>query len=484
MEHDLVVFLPGILGSRLTRDGKDVWHQSWQAVLQLRHPSKAVEAFKLPPGIGDDEPEPNSPWAVQADELVKGPDAMPGLLASYGYPEVRSLLERAASHDPRGGLHPDQYAVFTYDWRLSNRLNARRLKTWVERELAQWRERAPRFHPKAHDDEPKVVFICHSMGGLIARYYLEYLHGRDLARSLVTIGTPHRGAAKAIRFLTGNGIGPSEDQGWPKRKAAQLASRVNPALADIARSFPSVAQLLPVYAAALVDGGTRWRPLTEVPVGNLPTELVNDAFAFHEEFAGAWERNRATEAAPPYKVHCLGGRAHPTVHGVVVRRDGTLEFPTQLDNSQLWIGDGTVPEESAFAKWALDDISDAVWGGERHTTLAGAESFAHQLDAIRRAKPRRDLLAGEEGFSLVVPDFAVAGEPFEITVSGIGTSGRTVRARLTNNRQPGEAPVTLAPDGIGGLVGEVTGAAGTWILEVEAERPHMVCRDVVTIVGE
>jgi hypothetical protein len=481
MEHDLVVFVPGILGSRLTRDGRDLWHQSKQAALQMLRPSKAAERLALPPGIGDNEPEES--WAVDADELLKGPDALPGLISFLGYPDVRAMLDRSPDHHPQGGLRPGQYVPFAYDWRLSNRLNARRLRVRVESALEQWRERAAGFYPQAHDDVPKVVFMCHSMGGLIARYYLECLGGRDIARSLVTIGTPHRGAAKAVRFLTKNGVGPGADQGRLRRKAMRKAARVNSALVDLARTFPSVAQLLPVYKAAMADGGNRWRPLTDGFVPDLPSELVDDAFAFHREFTDAWEASRSALPVAPYRVHCLGGRAHPTVHGVVVGVDGTLEFPTWLDNSQEWTGDGTVPEESAFAKWALDDMSQAVWGGERHATMAGAESVGHQLAAIRRGKPARETLAGED-FGLAAPDFAVAGEPFEVAVTGMADPGRTVRARLVRDGVPAADPVGLVPDGTGSLVADLTAPSGTWVLEVEADRPRVVCRDVVTVVED
>ncbi|MBT2401450.1 hypothetical protein [Streptomyces sp. ISL-100] len=481
MQHDLVVFVPGILGSRLTRDGRDLWHQSKQAALQLLRPSKAVERLALPPGIGDAEPE--APWAVDADELLKGPDALPGLLSFLGYPDVSGMLGRSPDHHPGGGLRPGQYVAFTYDWRLSNRLTAQRLAARVETALARWQEQAPQHYPEAHDDEPKVVFMCHSMGGLITRHYLECLGGRSIARSLVTIGTPHRGAAKAIRFLTKNGVGTGADQGRLRRRAAQRAARVNSALVDLARTFPSVAQLLPVYRSAMADGDTRWRPLTDVLVPDLPTELVDDAVAFHREFEDAWHGNLAADPVPPYRVHCIGGRAHPTVHGVVVGVDGSLEFPTWLNTKQEWTGDGTVPEESAFFKWALDDMSKAVWGGERHATMAGAESVGHQLVAIRHGKPARQTLAGDD-FGLAAPDLAVAGEPFEIVVSGLGDPARTVRARLTRDGVPAGEPVLLAPDGTGSLVADLAGPAGTWVLEVEADRPRVVCRDIVTIVED
>lgn len=39
------------------------------------------------------------------------------------------------------------------------------------------------------------------MGGLVARYFLEYLEGwRDSSR-LVTFGTPYRGSLNALNFL-------------------------------------------------------------------------------------------------------------------------------------------------------------------------------------------------------------------------------------------------------------------------------------------
>ncbi len=43
------------------------------------------------------------------------------------------------------------------------------------------------------DDVEKVDLICHSAGGLVARYYLKYLHGERHVDHLVTMGTPHLG---------------------------------------------------------------------------------------------------------------------------------------------------------------------------------------------------------------------------------------------------------------------------------------------------
>jgi triacylglycerol esterase/lipase EstA (alpha/beta hydrolase family) len=35
-----------------------------------------------------------------------------------------------------------------------------------------------------------VVFVCHSMGGLLTRYYVDVLGGHEITRSVVTIHKP------------------------------------------------------------------------------------------------------------------------------------------------------------------------------------------------------------------------------------------------------------------------------------------------------
>ncbi|MDX3771039.1 hypothetical protein OG963_02430 [Streptomyces sp. NBC_01707] len=477
MNHDLVVFVPGILGTRLTRDGKDLWNQSKQALLSLRSPRKVVDGLLLPPGIRDQAPD--GPYALEANRLLKGPEALPGFLSCIGYPDVRAALGWNDGQADQQ-LHPKQYLVFPYDWRLSNRLTAQRLKEQLDSSLDEWRSIAPGVYPEAHDDPPKVVLMCHSMGGLVARYYLECLGGREDARALVTLGTPFQGAAKAVRVLTGHALEPRN----LATRAAQRVLSVNERLAALARSFPSVAQLLPFYECVVKEDGRRKR-LNRVAVPDLPSELVREAFAFHDEINDAWDRNQVGLAAPPYRVHCFAGRAHPTVAGVVVGVDGGLTFPTRLDNDRDWGGDGTVPGGSAFASWVLEREDDALWNGERHAGMAGAEALRNQLMAIRRSRLARQMLAGEADFGLEAPEMAVAGEPFTVRASGPTVTGRTLWARLTAPGLPTNdaRPVTLLPDGTGELVAELTAAEGTWVLEVEADRPYGVCHEVVTVAG-
>jgi hypothetical protein len=55
--RDLVVVIPGILGSALERKGKEVWGLSGQAVIDnLLSLGRNIQHLALPQGIGDQEP--------------------------------------------------------------------------------------------------------------------------------------------------------------------------------------------------------------------------------------------------------------------------------------------------------------------------------------------------------------------------------------------------------------------------------------------
>ncbi|MCP9991871.1 hypothetical protein LUX09_17430 [Streptomyces albogriseolus] len=126
MEHDLVVFVPGFLGTRLCRDGQDVWARCSERLLDSA--SSALTEAALPPGLGDALPE--APHRLDAGGLLQVPDSVPGLLSCLGYPDLRSALG-----DPLDA----QFVPFGYDWRLSHRLAARQLGERVARELDRWR---------------------------------------------------------------------------------------------------------------------------------------------------------------------------------------------------------------------------------------------------------------------------------------------------------------------------------------------------------
>ncbi len=45
------------------------------------------------------------------------------------------------------------------------------------------------------------MFVCHSKGGLVARWFLEMLGGHDFTRTSITIGTPYRGSINTLNAI-------------------------------------------------------------------------------------------------------------------------------------------------------------------------------------------------------------------------------------------------------------------------------------------
>ena len=121
--------------------------------------------------------------------------------------------------------------IFSYDWRQDNVESAKQLHDFIEAVKKQ--------HA---NPELKVDIVAHSMGGLIARYYIRYStvdvlndndfpinnKGADNVRRVILLGTPNFGAISTVNALH-NG----EKIGLKRMPASTLAS------------FPSMYQLLP-----------------------------------------------------------------------------------------------------------------------------------------------------------------------------------------------------------------------------------------------
>lgn len=408
--RDIVVVIPGILGSTLRKDGELVWAPSAGAVTRaIRTLGRSVRGLTLPQGIGDREPEDG----VEADDVVHGLHLLPGIWsAGIGYRALLRHLEHTCGlileqpHEP--GLLAN-LITFPYDWRLSSRANGRRLKARVTPALERWRAQGGQFAGA------ELVLVCHSMGGLVARWYLEKEGGAEVTRKLVTIGTPHRGAVKALAQLVNGvrkGIGPLQAD-----------------LTELARSMPSMYELLPEYAC--IDSGGKLLRTTEASLPGLPTRMVGDGARFHDELNAAG-----------------GAGAHgydliPIV-GVRQRTWTTARISGQRVETLLTIGgedergDATVPRLSATPRWLDLESSIIRWFTDQHGSLHGNQSVLDELERVlvrpifRRAAPGIEVEAQVE-------ELILAGEDLEITASVAGDTRVALRADVTG--EAGE-PVT------------------------------------------
>lgn len=349
-----VIVLHGFLGSKLKNrhTHESVWGRVMNAIRHGHPDDLALPIDRLP-------------LAENRDDLVPYAicDAVMGV-KFYGA-ILDSLREVGGYHlgdigNPQPG---DTAFIFNYDWRRDNVESAIALGRAIRKIKARLQAPGMRFD-----------IVAHSMGGLIAEYYLKYgaadvldrpaeaavtyAGAADMGR-IVAIGTPHGGTMSAFRILN-NGI------------SRTLSPRE-------LFSMPSLYQLLPAgerghfldmeggsVAVDLYDARTWirnrwsiWSPRQEgiAPVppeaGRFLQASLDRARAFHT----ALDRD-APGGPPPVPIHLFGSDCVPTLDRVVVNptpdgvqvlfNDGTAPYRNarELERLMLAPGDGTVTAES------------------------------------------------------------------------------------------------------------------------------------------
>ncbi|MET9928140.1 MULTISPECIES: alpha/beta fold hydrolase [unclassified Streptomyces] len=134
-----------------------------------------------PFGLTQERRTPHRP--PQAGSLPGSPAAERPVVLLHGFIDNRSvfvLLRRALARNGRRHLASLNYSPLTRDLRTAAELLGRH----VEEICARTGQR-------------EVDIVGHSLGGLIARYYVQRLGGDHRVRTLVTLGTPHGGTAVA-----------------------------------------------------------------------------------------------------------------------------------------------------------------------------------------------------------------------------------------------------------------------------------------------
>jgi pimeloyl-ACP methyl ester carboxylesterase len=357
---DMIVILPGILGSVLQKDGKDLWAVSGQAVWQiLTKAGETIHDLKL----SQDDPVADSLGdGIRATSLIQDAHLIPGFWKIDGYTKTASLI--TDHFDVTSGdiyNDPDDRAAnfyhFPYDWRRDNRANARILKRLIDKRLKCWRE-------KSGASDAKVILLAHSMGGLVSRYYLEVLEGWRDSRALFTFGTPYRGSLKAVNFLA-NGY---------KQLFLDLT--------EVMRSLTSIYQLLPIYEVIKI--GESYKRIAEADgLPNIDKLKAQDALAFHREIEAAIERHlKLEEYRQGFTVVPIAGVQQPTLQSAVLENgklSASEDLPAVLRNRpDLGDGDGTVPQVSAIPIERSKNF-DNFFIAEQHGSLQNQKQVLDNL---------------------------------------------------------------------------------------------------------
>lgn len=380
MTQDAVIVIPGIMGSELRDEHNHVvWGMKPRVLFRQLISHNVLDRLRLRPGAPDD--------GIRATALLAFPGYLPLLDGVEPYTDLVTALRRTT-------VHPDAVLGFPYDWRRSIAHNAGVLEGAAVAHLAAWKDRIrslPDFDPSR--PEPKLALVCHSMGGLIARYFTEVLSHRDITRGVVTLGTPFAGSVKAVRILANGDILPM----------GLLAEAVR----NAARTFPGVYDLLPRYPCVHAGGLQPFSSDVAAGLGADPV-LVDAAAAVHRTLIDA-AKGAGTGICP---IRPVVGVTQPTLASLRVE-DGEAVFDERLDGEERRGGDSTVGRDQAFPTGFSPHYLP-----QRHGKLAGTtEAVAFVVAVLTEREPGP---YQGEGIGLRLPDAAHANLPFEVEVEELG----------------------------------------------------------------
>jgi pimeloyl-ACP methyl ester carboxylesterase len=410
---------------------------------------------------------------VVATRLFPDVHLLPGIWKIDGYSKIAATLKKA--FDLQEGRN---YFEFPYDWRRDCRVAARRLARSAHEWLAAWRA-------SSGNADARLVLVAHSMGGLVARAFLELFEGWRQTRALVAFGTPFRGSPNAVEALC-NGV------------------RTGPFglvdLTALTRSCTSVHQLLPVYAA--VDQGSgRLVRVSETTLPNLDPARAVAGLAFHEELGRA-ARDHAGSSEYRDRGHLVFpvvGIGQETAQSVQPA-EGRVEVLASLGGEDL-SGDGTVPRVSATPPERGHERRE-MYAGTCHAALQSAEatlthlvgllgSLGIDLDAYRLGRiarggpaPRAASRVVAAAIALEAGDVYWRGEPVGVRARA---SRRRVRLRASVRPAAGGTVVaraSLRPGRDGWQAAELGPLPpGSWRVTVTGGPSVEPAEDVIVVAG-
>lgn len=435
IDRNPVILIPGILGSKLVspESGQIVWGAftgnyadpgtaEGSRLLALPmgegRPLRDLQDGVIPGGALD-----NLKISILGLPLDIG--AYVNILSALGIGGYRDETLARASEIDYGKDHFTCFQ-FDYDWRRDNVENAQRLHEFILAKRAYVQQELEKRYGVA-DHDVRFDLVAHSMGGLLARYYLRYGNsdlpadgsipsvtwaGAALVDRAVLIGPPNAGAADALmQLIEGKKFGllfptydaallgtmPAVYQLLPRGRHGFLVDAADHEAAVQDVLDPDFWQKMKWGLASPEQAGVLARLLPEVPDPEVRLRIALDhqrkCLARARQFSAALD----TPANPPagLELVLMAGDALPTLEKIAVSLDSGDVEPLASG-----AGDGTVLRSSALmdervgGTWAPGLVSPIVWEQviflfSEHIHLTKDPAFTDNMLYLLLEDPRR-----------------------------------------------------------------------------------------------
>jgi len=271
--------------------------------------------------------------------------------AAYRY-FVKSLILNNYFHDK------DFFWGF-YDWRMPCRESAENyLKNVID-------------EAKSKSGHSQVHIVAHSLGGLVARDYIQSESFRDDVDRLVTAGTPHLGASEIYPIWEGGKLLGDKEPINVYLWYLEIMKGDWNNLDFIRKNFPSLGQMMPIYDFLEKSGSGKLICYKD--------QKGRNQFLENLSYGG---KNLRRITAP----YLIAGTGKDTLDKIQVDsyNGGDTKWtdgvPDPLDPPKdTKKGDGTVTVKSATAEGKITEETHIIESGHKELLRVGAESIFEQL---------------------------------------------------------------------------------------------------------